>query len=339
MPRKTGYEPMTATAWRVRASGATHLVLLSLALLPVYLHAAEAYPTKPVRMLVGFPPGGPTDITARLTAEHLSGAMGQQVIVDNRPGAGGTLAATILSRASPDGYTIALGANGEMAIAPNLRLQLPYDPLKDFAPISRVGAAQLALVVHPGFPARSVRELVDLAKTKPGMLNFASAGTGSTSHLAFELLKNLSGINIVHVPYKGSSPAMSDVIGGQVPMLITGYSAVVPHVSAGRMRLLAVTGAKRLEAAPNVPTIGETVKDYEVTSWYGIFAPRGTPGAIIGRLQREIAAMMKKTDVRQRLVALGIAPEGNTPRELAAQMRREIAKWGRVIQAAGIAKQ
>ena len=339
MPRKTGCEPTTATAWRVRASGATHLLLLLLSLFPICLRAAETYPTKPVRMLVGFPPGGPTDITARLAAEHLSGALGQQVIVDNRPGAGGTLAATILSRASPDGYTIALGANGEMAIAPNLRLRLPYDPLKDFAPISRVGAAQLALVVHPGFPVRSVRELIDLAKTKAGTLNFASAGAGSTSHLAFELLKTLARINIVHVPYKGSSPAMSEVVGGQVPMLITGYSAVVPHVSAGRMRLLAVTGGKRLEAAPNIPTIGETVKDYEVTSWYGIFAPRGTPGVVIDRLQREIAATMKKPDVRQRLVAFGITPEGNTSRELAAQMRQEIAKWGRVIQAAGIAKQ
>ncbi|MBI4194145.1 MAG: tripartite tricarboxylate transporter substrate binding protein [Betaproteobacteria bacterium] len=300
---------------------------------------AQGYPTKPVRMLVGFPPGGPTDITARITADYLSGVLGQQVIVDNRPGAGGTLAATILARATPDGYTIALGANGEMAISPNLRAKLPYDPLKDFAPISRIGAAHLALVVHPGFAARSVRDLIALAKSKPGVINFASAGTGSTSHLASELLKTMAGIDIVHVPYKGSGPAMSDVMGGQVPMLITGYSAVVPHAKAGRLRVLAVTGPRRIKAVPELPTIGEAVPGYDVTSWYGIFAPAGTAQGITGRLQKEIAAMVRKAEVNDKLVALGMEPEGNMPHELAGQMKVEIAKWARVIKAAGVPQQ
>jgi tripartite-type tricarboxylate transporter receptor subunit TctC len=301
--------------------------------------AAETYPSRPVRMLVGFPPGGPTDITARITAQHLTDALGQQVIVDNRPGAGGTLGATILSRATNDGYTIGLCANGEMAISPNLRKKLQYDPLKDFTPISRVGAASLALVVAPGFAAKSVRELVDAAKAKPGALNFASSGTGSTSHLAFELMKTMAAIDIVHVPYKGSGPAMTDVMGGQVQMLITGFSAVAPHVQAGKMRLLAVTGGKRLKAMPGTPTIGEAIPGYEVTSWYGIFGPLGLPKAVVARLHREIAAMAKKDDVADRLVALGIEPEGNTPQALAQQMRQEIAKWAKVIKAAGVPRQ
>lgn len=298
--------------------------------------SAQGYPTRPVRMLVGFPPGGPTDITARITAEYLSGVLGQQMIVDNRPGAGGTLSATILARANPDGYTIGLCANGEMAISPNLRAKLPYDPVKDFAPVSRIGAAHLALVVHPGFAPKSVRELIDLAKSRPGAINYASSGTGSTSHLAAELLKTLAGIDIVHVPYKGSGPAMSDVMGGQVQMLITGYSAVVPHARAGRLRVLALTGPKRIKAVPDLPTIGETVPGYEVTSWYGIFAPAGTPKQIIARLHREIAAMVRKSEINEKLVALGLEPEGNAPQELAQQLKREIAKWGEVIKAAGV---
>ena len=314
-------------------------IFVCIALVNVGAAFAQAYPTKPLRMLVGFPPGGPTDITARITAEYLSRALGQQVIVDNRPGAGGTLAATLLANATPDGYTIALGANGEMAISPNLRSKLPYDPLKNFAPISRVGAAHLALVVHPGVSAKSVRELIGLAKSKPGVINFASSGTGSTSHLASELLKTMAVIDIVHVPYKGSGPAMSEVMGGQVQMLITGYSAVVPHVKAGRLRLLAVTGPRRIKAVPDFPTIGETVTGYDVTSWYGIFAPSETPKGILNRLQREIATMVKKPEVNDKLVALGIEPEGNTAEELAAQMKEEILKWGKVIKAAGIPKQ
>ena len=297
---------------------------------------AQQYPTRPVRMLVGYPPGGPTDLTARLAGQYLSDALVQQVVIDNRPGAGGTLAIQILTQSAPDGYTLSLAANGEMAISPHLRKQLPYDPLKDVAPISRIGASQLVLIVHPAVPAKSVAELVALAKAKSGSVNFASAGTGSTAHLAGELFKHLAAIDIVHVPYKGAGPAMTDLMGGQVQMLITGYSATVPHVKAGKLRALGVTGTKRLAAAPDMPTIGETVKGYEVTSWYGIFAPARTPKPIVARLHKELATMVKRSEVVERLIALGIEPEGNTPQEFAEQIKIELAKWGKVVKLAKV---
>lgn len=301
--------------------------------------AADVFPVRPLRMLVGYPAGGPNDITARITAEHLSGVLGQQVIVDNRAGAGGTISAAILSQAAPDGYTLGLCANGEMAIAPNLRLKMPYDPLRDFAPVSRVGAGQLALVVPTVFPAKSTADFVALAKAKPGTLNFASAGTGSTAHLAGELFKAMAKIDIMHVPYKGAAPALADVIGAQVQMLITGYSGVLPHARAGRLRVLAVTGGQRLKAAPELPTIGETLPGYEVNSWYGIFAPAATPRSLLDRFQKEIVTMTRTPSVITRMVALGIEPEGNTRLEFAAQMRQEITKWRKVVEAAGVAKE
>ncbi|MBY0269991.1 MAG: tripartite tricarboxylate transporter substrate binding protein [Burkholderiales bacterium] len=302
-------------------------------------YAADLFPVRPLRMLVGYPAGGPNDITARITAEYLSNVLGQQVIVDNRAGAGGTISATILSQAAPDGYTLGLCANGEMAIAPNLRLKMPYDPLRDFAPVSRVGAGHLALVVPVALPAKTTADFVGLAKAKPGALNFASSGTGSTAHLAGELFKAMAKIDIVHVPYKGAAPALADVIGAQVQMLITGYSGVVPHARAGRLRVLAVTGAQRLKAAPEVPTIGEALPGYEVNSWYGVFAPAATPRALLERFQREIAAMTRTPAVIARMVALGIEPEGNTGKELAEQMKQEIAKWRKVVEVAGVAKE
>ena len=282
---------------------------------------AQDYPAKPIRMLVGYPPGGPTDLSARLAAQHLSQALGQQVVVDNRPGAGGTLSMTLLTQSPPDGYTLALGSNGEMAISPNLRPNLAYDPLKNVAFVSRIGSSQLVLVVHPSLPAKSVKDLIALAKARPGAVNFASSGIGSTAHLSSELLKHMAAIDIVHVPYKGAGPAMTDLMGGQVQMLITGYSGAAPHIKAGKLRALAATGAKRMRA---------------VTSWYGIVAPAGTPRAVIDRLSRELAAMARQADVAAKLVALGIEPEGTTPDEFAAQTRSEIAKWAKVVKLAGV---
>jgi tripartite-type tricarboxylate transporter receptor subunit TctC len=297
---------------------------------------AQDYPTKPIRLLVGFAPGGPTDITARLAAQHLSEALGQQVIVDNRPGAGGTVSMTSLTQAAPDGYTLSLCANGEMAISPSLRPNLPYDPLKSVAFISRIGASQLVLVVHPSLPAKSVKDLIALAKARPGAINFASSGVGSTAHLASELFKHMAAIDIVHVPYKGAGPALTDLIGGQVQMLITGFSGAAPHIKAGRLRALGATGAKRMTAVPDLPTIGETVPGYEVTSWYGIVAPVGTPPAVIAKLHAVLAAMVHKPEVSARLVSLGIEPEGSSPQEFAEQTRREIAKWAKVVKVAGV---
>ena len=297
--------------------------------------SAQHYPNRPVRLLVGYPPGGPADVTARLVAPYLSEALGQQIVIDNRSGAGGTVAATTLAAAQPDGYTMGIVANGEMAISPNLR-KLPYDPLKDFSPVSRIGANQLALVVHPSVQAKSVAELVALAKAKPGAVNFASAGTGSTAHLAGELFKSLAAIDIVHVPYKGAGPALTDLIGGQVHMLITGYPGALPHIKAGRLRALGVTGAKRLVAAPDLPSIGETVKGYEVLSSYGLLLPLHTPKTIVARLHKETAATVKRPEVQEKLIALGFEPEGNTPAEFAAQLKVELEKWAKVIKVANV---
>jgi len=310
-------------------------VAVVLCLLGAATADAQQYPNRPIRLIVGYPPGGPADITARLVAPYLTEALGQQIVIDNRAGAGGTVAATLTARAEPDGYTISIVANGEMAISPNLR-KLPYDPLKDFETVSRIGANQLALVVHPAVQAKSVAELVALAKAKPGTVNFASAGTGSTAHLAGELFKSIAGIDIVHVPYKGAGPALIDLIGGQVHMLITGYPGALPHIKAGRLRALGATGPKRMIAAPDLPTISETVKGYDVTSSYGLVLPLRTPKAIVARLHRETAAIVKKPEVREKLIALGFDPEGNTPAEFAAQIKSELAKWAKVIKIANV---
>ena len=310
-------------------------VAVVLCLLGAATAGAQQYPNRPIRLIVGYPPGGPADITARLVAPYLTEALGQQIVIDNRAGAGGTVAATLTARAEPDGYTISIVANGEMAISPNLR-KLPYDPLKDFETVSRIGANQLALVVHPAVQAKSVAELVALAKAKPGTVNFASAGTGSTAHLAGELFKSIAGIDIVHVPYKGAGPALIDLIGGQVHMLITGYPGALPHIKAGRLRALGATGPKRMIATPDLPTISETVKGYDVTSSYGLVLPLRTPKAIVTRLHQETAAIVKKPEVREKLIALGFDPEGNTPAEFAAQIKSELAKWAKVIKIANV---
>jgi len=297
--------------------------------------AEQPYPNRPIRLLVGYPPGGPADVTARLVAPYLIETLGQQIVIDNRSGAGGTVAAHTLARSEPDGYTIGIVANGEMAIAPNLR-KLPYDPLRDFAPVSRIGVNQLVLVVHPSVQAKSVAELVALAKAKPGTVNFASAGTGSTAHLAGELFKSLAAIDIVHVPYKGAGPALTDLIGGQVQMLITGYPGALPHIKAGKLRALGATGAKRMIAAPDLPIIGETVKGYDVTSSYGVLLPVRASKALVARLHQEIAAIVRRRDVQEKLIALGFEPEGNTPAEFAAQLKAETEKWARVIKVAKV---
>lgn len=297
---------------------------------------AQDYPVKPIRMLVGFPPGGPTDLAARMAGQHLTEALGQQVIVENRPGAGGTVSMTALAQAAPDGYTLALASNGEMAISPSLRPALAYDPMKSVAFVSRIGASQLVLVVHPSLPVKSVGELIALARARPAAINFASSGVGSTAHLSSELLKHMTGIDIVHVPYKGAGPAMAELTGGQVQMLITGFAGAAPHVKAARLRALGATGAKRMAAMPDLPAIAETVPGYEVTSWYGIVAPAGASRQVITRLHGVLAAMTRQPEIAARLVSLGIDPEGSSPEEFAARTRLEIAKWAKVVKLAGV---
>ncbi|MCW5602996.1 MAG: tripartite tricarboxylate transporter substrate binding protein [Burkholderiales bacterium] len=311
-------------------------VALGVFALAVSSAGAQQYPTRPIRLLVGFPAGGAVDITARLAGQHLGEALGQSIVVDNRPGAGGTVAAMLLVRADPDGHTLMVGANGEMAISPSLRPNLPYEPLGDTVPVTRIGASQLALVVHPGVPAQSVAELIALAKSKPGVINFASSGAGSTAHLSGELFKHMAGIDIVHVPYKGAPPAITDLVGGRVQMLITGYSSTIQHLKSGKLRALAVSGPRRLAAVPELPTIGETLKGYDVTSWYGLFAPARTPGAVVSRLYKELAAIVRRPEVVERLTALGIEPEGSSPGAFREQVKSEIAKWGNVVKLAKV---
>jgi tripartite-type tricarboxylate transporter receptor subunit TctC len=326
---KSGTDP--DFGWGLTSVSAFSLFAAGLLAMIASVSFAQTYPSRPIRMLVGYPPGGPADVTARLVSPYLSEALGQSIVIDNRSGAGGTVASTTLARAEADGYTIGIMANGELAISPNLR-KLPYDPVRDFAPVSRIGVNQLALVVHPSVQAKSTAELVALAKAKPGAVNFASAGNGSTAHLAGELFKALAAIDIVHVPYKGAGPAMTDLIGGQVHMLITGYPGALPHIKSGRLRALGVTGAKRLAAAPELPAIGETVKGYEVTSSYGVLLPARASQQLVARLHKETAAVVKKPDVQEKLIALGFEPEGNTPAEYAGQIKSELAKWARVIK-------
>jgi tripartite-type tricarboxylate transporter receptor subunit TctC len=300
---------------------------------------AQTFPNRPLRMIVGFPPGGPTDLVARLAAQHLSEKLGQQVVTDNRPGAGGSVAGMLMAKAAPDGHTLFTASNGEIAISPNLYKKMAYDPAQDLAPVSRIGSSQLVLLVHPAVAAQSVKELVALAKAKPGTINFASSGVGSTAQLSAELFKTLAGIDIVHVPYKGAGPALADLMGGQVQMLITGFSAALVHIKSGKLRALGVTGAQRVKAMPDLPTIGETVPGYQMNSWYGLFAPAGTPPPIINRLQGEIAAMVKRQDMSDRFISLGLEADASTPQEFAVQIKDEIGKWAKVIKLARVPQQ
>jgi tripartite-type tricarboxylate transporter receptor subunit TctC len=300
---------------------------------------AQTFPNRPLRMIVGFPPGGPTDLVARLVAQHLSEKLGQQVVTDNRPGAGGSVAGMLMAKAAPDGHTLFTASNGEIAISPNLYKKMAYDPAQDLAPVSRIGSSQLVLLVHPAVAAQSVKELVALAKAKPGTINFASSGVGSTAQLSAELFKTLAGIDIVHVPYKGAGPALADLMGGQVQMLITGFSAALVHIKSGKLRALGVTGAQRVKAIPDLPTIGETVPGYQMNSWYGLFAPAGTPPPIINRLQGEIAAMVKRQDMSDRFISLGLEADASTPQEFAVQIKDEIGKWAKVIKLARVPQQ
>ena len=276
------------------------------------------------------------DIVGRVTAQKLAELLGTQVVVDNRAGANGNIAGEIVARATPDGYTLIMGANGVIAVNPSLYRKMPFDPQKDLAPISLIGTGALLMVVHPSVAARSVADFIELAKNKPGSLNFASSGSGSTAHLCSELLKSMAKIDITHVPYKGAGPALNDVIGGQVQMLISGISSALPQVRSAKLRALGVTSAKRVAAIPEVAPIGDTLPGYEVLTWYGLLAPAATPQAIIRRLHSAVVAGIGAKDTHARMNALGIDAATNTPSQFGASIRDEIAKWAQVVRAAGI---
>ena len=277
------------------------------------------------------------DTLARTIGPKLTERWGQQVIVDNRPGAGGAIAADLVAKSSPDGYQVLLGTIASLATNVSLQKKLPYDPARDFAPVSLVATQNLMLVVHPSVPAKTVKELVRFAKSQPGKLSFASAGNGTGSHLSGELFKQLAGVDIQHIPYKGVQPAMVDVISGQVAINFPSILSALPHVRSGRVRALAVTGAKRTRAAPELPTMQEAgIKGYESMTWYGIVAPAGTPQDIVAKLGSEVAAVVNQPDFHERLSKEGADPVGSTPQEFGRFMQSEIEKWRKVIRAAGI---
>jgi tripartite-type tricarboxylate transporter receptor subunit TctC len=296
---------------------------------------AQHFPSRPVRMIVPLAPGGPVDFVARIMAARLTEQLGQQVVVDNRPGAGGSVGADLVARAVPDGHTVLLAANGTLAVAPNL-LKLPYDVQRDLAAVTLVGTSPQVLVVHPSLPAKSVKDLVALARSRPGTINYASSGQGATSHLASELFRTTARIDIVHVPYKGAGPALTELVGGSTQMMITGVSSTLPYLKSGRLRALGVTSPKRISALPDVPAIAETLPGYEVTTWYGLMTTAGTPGAVVTRLHRETVAAAAHPDVSARLASAGVDAETSSPEQFSAMIRSETVKWGKIIKAAGV---
>ena len=296
--------------------------------------AAQGYPAKPVRFVVPYAPGGSTDTLARTIGVKLTDLLGQQVVVDNRPGASGNIGMDIVAHALPDGYTIVLGYIANLAIDPSLYAKMPYDPVRDFAPITELASSPNVLVVHPSVPVTSFKDL--LAKAKQGQFNFASAGVGSVGHLTGELLNQMAGIRMVHVPYKGSGQAVTDLLGGHVQLMFSGFSSTLPHIKAGRLRALAVTGAKRSPAAPDVPTIAESgFPGFEATAWYGVLAPAKTPKPVVSRLHNEIVKVLQEPDVKNRLTGLGFEIVGSTPEQFSAYIKSEITKWAKAVKASG----
>lgn len=300
----------------------------------------QTYPERPVRIVVAFSAGGGGDILARLLAQKLSDSWGQRVFVENRPGASGIPGTAVVAEAAPDGYTLSLGFDGNFVINPLIYSKLPYDPSRDLTPVTKLVDTSIIFVAHPSLPANSIAELVELAKSKPGVLNYASPGTGSTPHLAGELLKVLTGISMVHIAYKGGGQAVTDVVGGQVPLFVVGLTTVQGYIKQGRLKPLAVTPLRRSSALPNVPTVAESgvaaLSGFDVSTWWGIMAPTATPKPVVLKLQSQVARVLKMPDVRERLASLGFDPVGNTPEEFAAQMTADKAKWAKVVAQAGI---
>lgn len=305
--------------------------------LPAGLLHAQGYPSRPVTVLVGFAPGGGTDIAARIIARPLSALLGQNVVVENRPGAGGNIATDLTARAAPDGHTISLATVGALSVAPHLNAKLPYDPRRDLAPITMAVTFANVLVVHPSVQAQSVADFIRLANAKPGSMGYGTSGVGGTGHLAGELFRLMAKADVVHVPYKGGGPAMSDLLGGQIPSGFASAPSALPHIKAGKIRALATTGLRRSAFLPNVPTVAESgFPGYDATNWYAYIAPAKTPREVIDRLNRDLVRTLNSAETREQLLANGMEPQPGSPEELGRVIESQLAVWGRVVKEAGI---
>ena len=314
-----------------------HKLMFALALVAPAIGAqAQSYPNKPIRLVCPFPPGGAVDIASRAVAHELTQILGQPVTVDNRPGAGGNIGADITAKSAPDGYTLLMTTSGIMAINPALYSKLPFDPIKDFTPISVIVSLNNVLVVNPSVPVKSVKELIALAKAQPGKLTYASSGNGTSIHLSGELFKSMTGVDMLHIPYKGSSPAVTDLLAGQVNMMFDNIPSSLPHIKAGKLRALAVTGAKRSQLLPDLPTIAEAgVPGYDSYVWFGVVGPAGMPPEIVAKLNAALVKAAATPSFHDRLTGQGYDVLSSTPEQMASSIRDEIAKWGKIVKASG----
>lgn len=299
---------------------------------------AQGFPNKPIRFIVGFAPGGPNDILARIVGQKLSESLGVPVPVDNRPGADSMIGTQLVARAAPDGYTICM-ISASATIHPSVYANVPYDVAKDFSPVSVIASGAFVVVVHPSLPAKSIKELVALARSRPGQLNFASSGTGGTLHLSGELFKSLAHVDMTHVPYKGGAPAMTDLVSGQVQLMFSPLAVAIPHSRTGRVRVLAVTTEKRWPALPEIPTVAESgLPGYAASGWYGIVAPARTPQPVIARLNQDIVKALAQSEVRQQFASFELEPIGSSPEQMASHINVELAKWAKVARDAKLTK-
>ena len=312
------------------------IVSVVLAAMPP-LATAQAYPAKPIRWISPWPAGGANDIFSRAIGQRIGESLGQQVLVDNRPGAAGTIGSDIAAKAPADGYTLVMRSSPTHAIAPALYPALPYDPLRDFSAVTLVGSVPNVLVLHPSVPAKTVKEFIAVAKARPGKLNFASTGNGTSQHLSAELFKFMAGLDMVHIPYKGTAPALTELVAGQVDLAFENMPALIPHIQAGRLRALAVTTTKRSAVMPELPTIAEAaLPGYDASVWFGVFAPAGTPRPVVDRLHGEILKALQTQDLKSRMIAMGTEVSGMGPDDFSAYVRKEIPKWANLVKAAGV---
>jgi tripartite-type tricarboxylate transporter receptor subunit TctC len=313
-------------------------LVLCFALLAATVCHGQSWPQKPVRVIVPFAPGGASDLMPRLVGEKLTSMWGQPVLIENRPGAAGNIGMEAGARSAPDGYTLVAAPNGNLVVNPHMYSRLAYDVFKDLAPVTRIAAVQNVLVVHPDMPATTVKELVSLAREKPGTLNFASPGNGSQAHVAVELLKMQLGLDLVHVPYQGVGPAMKDLLGGRINLMVAQVPAALPHIKGGKLRALGVASSAPLAALPEVPTIASAaaLPGFEAVSWYALMAPAGTPREVIAKIHGDVAKALQMPDVRERLAGMGAEPSGESPAELTARIKAEYDRWGEVVRKANI---